>query len=79
MIIEQVTMRKQVPSKDNLYIYRLINNQYIIRKFVWLGKEDTEWDECDEVQKAEFEAHNAAVQAELEKELNKDVEQSKTE
>ncbi len=79
MIIEQVTMRKQVPSKDNLYIYRLIDNQYIIRKFVWLGKEDTEWDECDEVQKAEFEAHNAAVQAELEKELNKGVEQNKTE
>lgn len=79
MIIEQITMRKQVPSKDNLYIYRLIENQYVIRKFVWLGKEDTEWDECDEVQKAEFEAHNAAVQAELEKELNKDVEQFKTE
>ena len=67
MIIEQITMRKQVPSKDNLYIYRLIDNQYIIRKFVWLGKEDTEWDECDETQKAEFEAHNVAVQAELEK------------
>lgn len=79
MISEQVTMRKQVPSKDNLYIYRLIDNEYVIRKFVWLGKEDTEWDECDEVQKAEFEAHNAAVQAELEKELNKNVEQSKTE
>jgi hypothetical protein len=79
MIIEQVTMRKQVPSKNNLYIYRLIDNQYIVRKFVWLGKEDTEWDECDEVQKAEFEAHNAAVQAELEKDLNKDVEQTKNE
>ena len=79
MIAEQVTMRKQVPSKDNLYIYRLIDNQYIIRKFIWLGKEDTEWDECDETQKAEFEAHNAAVQAELEKELNKDAEQSKAE
>lgn len=74
MIIEQITMRKQVPSKDNLYIYRLIDNQYIIRKFVWLGKEDTEWDECDEVQKAEFETHNAAVQAELEKQLNENVE-----
>ena len=69
MIVEQVTMRKQVPSKDNLYIYRLIDNQYVIRKFVWLGKEDTEWDECDEVQKAEFEAHNTAVQAELERDL----------
>lgn len=71
MIVEQIIMRKQVPSKDNLYIYRLIDGQYVIRKFVWLGKKDTEWDECDEVQKAEFEAHNAAVLAELEKDLNK--------
>ena len=69
MIIEQITMRKQVPSKENLYLYRLIDNQYVITKFVWLGKEDTEWDECDEVQKAKFKAHNAAVQAELEKGL----------
>lgn len=67
MIVEQVTMRKQVPSKDNLYIYRLIDNQYIIRKFVWLGKEDTEWDECNEEQKAEFEKHNERVQEEQEK------------
>lgn len=71
MIIEQITMRKQVPSKDNLYIYRLVDNEYIIRKFVWLGKEDTEWDECDETQKAKFEAHNAAVRAELEKDIEK--------
>lgn len=74
MIIEQITMRKQVPSKENLYLYRLIDNQYIITQFVWLGKEDTEWDECDEVQKAEFEAHNAAVQAELEKQSHENVE-----
>lgn len=79
MIIEQVIMRKQVPSKENLYLYRLIDNQYVIRKFVWLGKNDTEWDECDEEQKIKFDAHNAAVQAELEKDLNKDVEQTKTE
>ena len=75
MIIEQIMMRKQVPSKDNLYIYRLVGNKYIIRKFVWLGKEDTEWDECNEEQKSEFEAHNATIRAELEKA----VEQSKTE
>ena len=67
MIIEQVIMRKQVPSKDNLYIYRLVDNQYIICKFVWLGKEDTEWDECDEEQKIEFEKHNAKVREEQEK------------
>lgn len=74
MIIEQIMMRKQVPSKDNLYIYRLVGNEYVIRKFVWLGKEDTEWDECDETQKAEFEAHNVAVRAELEKQLHENIE-----
>ncbi|MEE1132631.1 MAG: hypothetical protein UHX00_13500 [Caryophanon sp.] len=67
MIAEQVTLRKQVPSADGLWIYRKIDNQYIIRQFVWLGKEDTEWDECNEEQKAEFEKHNAKVQEEQEK------------
>lgn len=72
MIIEEVTMRKQVPLKENLYIYRLIDNQYVIRKFVWLGKEDTEWDECDEEQKIKFEAHNAQVQEEELKRINEE-------
>lgn len=65
----KVILRKQIPSKGK-YLYRFDNNRYIISTQVHLGKEDTEWDECDEVQKAEFEAHNAAaVQEELEKEL----------
>lgn len=58
MIAEQVILRKQVPSADGLWIYRKIDNQYIIRQFVWLGKEDTEWDECTEEQKVEFEKCN---------------------
>ena len=69
MIVEQVTLRKQVPSADGLWIYRKIDNQYIIRQFVWLGKNDTEWDECTEEQKIAFEEHNAKVQEEREKAL----------
>lgn len=74
MIAEQVTLRKQVPSQDGLWIYRKIDNQYIIRQFVWLGKEDTEWDECNEEQKIEFEKHNAKVQEEQENAMNKEIE-----
>lgn len=70
MIAEQVTLRKQVPSADGLWIYRKIDNQYIIRQFVWLGKEDTEWDECNEEQKIEFEKHNAKVQEEMDAKMN---------
>ena len=67
MIAEQVTLRKQVPSAEGLWIYRKIDNQYIIRQVVWLGKEDTEWDECNEEQKIAFEAHNDKVREEQEK------------
>ena len=70
MIAEQVTLRKQVPSADGLWIYRKIDNQYIIRPFVWLGKEDTEWDECNEEQKIAFEAHNAKVREEMDAQMN---------
>ena len=67
MIAEQVTLRKQVPSADGLWIYRKIDNQYIIRQFVWLGKEDTEWEECTEQEHQEHLAHNAKVCEEQEK------------
>lgn len=63
-------IRKQVASEGK-YLYRLVDNQYIISSEIYLGKNDTEWEECDEVQKAKFEAHNAAVLSELEKDLNK--------
>lgn len=64
----QVILRKQIPSEGK-YLYRFNGNTCTISTQVYLGKEDTEWDECDETQKAKFEAHNAAVRAELEKDL----------
>lgn len=57
--------RKQIAS-DGKYLYRMIDNQYIISKEVYLGKNDTEWEECTEEQKVEFEKHN---QEQIEKEL----------
>lgn len=50
-------IRKQVASEGK-YLYRLVDNQYIISSEIYLGKNDTEWDECDEEQKVEFEKHN---------------------
>lgn len=50
-------IRKQVASEGK-YLYRLIDNQYIISSEIYLGKNDTEWEECDEEQKVEFEKWN---------------------
>ena len=51
-------IRKQVASEGK-YLYRFVdNNQYIISNCVYLGKNDTEWEECTEAQKVEFEKHN---------------------
>ena len=50
-------IRKQVASEGK-YLYRLVDNQYIISSEIYLGKNDTEWEECTEEQKVEFEKHN---------------------
>lgn len=50
-------IRKQVASEGK-YLYRLVDNQYIISSEIYLGKNDTEWEECDEEQKVEFEKWN---------------------
>lgn len=57
--------RKQIAAEGK-YLYRMLDNYYIISKEVYLGKNDTEWEECTEEQKVEFEKHN---QEEIEKEL----------
>lgn len=57
--------RKQIASEGK-YLYRMIDNHYIISKEVYLGKNDTEWEECTEEEKVEFEKYN---QEEIEKEL----------
>jgi hypothetical protein len=50
-------MRKQTANKGN-YLYRLIDNYYVFTTEVYLGKNDTEWAECTEEEKSEFEKHN---------------------
>lgn len=69
-MIENIFIRKQTPQ-DGMWLYRLDNNSntYTISKQVYLGKNDTEWDECTEEQKIAFQEHNAKVQEEQEKAL----------
>ena len=50
-------IRKQVASEGK-YLYRLVDNQYIISSEIYLGKNDAEWEECTEEQKVAFEKHN---------------------
>ena len=69
-MIENILIRKQTPT-EGMWLYRLDkdNNMYHITTIVYLGKNDTEWDECNEEQKIAFEAHNAKVQEEMESQL----------
>ena len=57
--------RKQIASEGK-YLYRMLDNYYIISKEVYLGKNDTEWEECTEEEKVKFEKYN---QEEIQKEL----------
>lgn len=59
-MIENILIRKQTPTEGK-YLYRFDGTQYIISNCVYLGKNDTEWEECDETQKVEFEKHNEEV------------------
>lgn len=56
----QVILRKQIPSEGK-YLYRFDGNTYTISTQVYLGKEDTEWDECTEAEKLKYEAFNEEI------------------
>lgn len=63
-MVENILIRKQTPSEGK-WLYRLDENSniYTISKQVYLGKNDTEWDECSEEQKSAFDEHNKQVEA----------------
>ena len=65
-MIENILIRKQTPQ-DGKYLYRFDGTQYIISNCVYLGKNDTEWEECTENEHQEHLEHNARVQEEQEK------------
>lgn len=58
-MIENILIRKQTPT-DGKYLYRFYenSNRYYVSTCVYLGKSDTEWDECTEDEKIAFEKHN---------------------
>ena len=50
-------MRKQEPKNPNNWLYRdLSENNRVFSKVVYLGKNDTEWDECTNEEKEAWEA-----------------------
>lgn len=59
-------MKKQTANKGN-YLYRLIDNYYVFTTEVYLGKNDTKWEECTEQEYQEYLAHNEKVLKEQEK------------
>lgn len=58
-MIENILIRKQTPT-DGRYLYRFDEqtNRYFISTCAYLGKADTEWDECTEDEKIAYEKHN---------------------
>ena len=67
-MIENILIRKQTPSEGK-YLYRFDGHMYIISTQVYLGKNDTEWDECSEEQKIEFERYNEELLTKISEEL----------
>lgn len=69
-MIENIIIRKQTPTEGK-YLYRLDeqSNRYYISTCSYLGKSDTEWDECTEDEKIAFEKHNEE-QDRIEREKN---------
>ena len=72
-MIENILIRKQTPT-DGKFLYRFDenSNRYYVSTCVYLGKADTEWDECTEEQKLAFDKHNEEQDA-------KDREKNETE
>lgn len=67
-MIQEILLRKQTPA-EGMWLTRFDkqSNTYIDTKCAWLGKEDTEWDECTEKEHQEHIAHNERVREEQEK------------
>ena len=69
-MIENILIRKQTPAEGKwLTRFDEQSNTYNDTQCAYLGKEDTEWDECTEQEHQEHMAHNAKVQEEQEKAL----------
>ena len=74
-MIENILIRKQTPTDGGKYLYRFDenSNRYYVSTCVYLGKSDTEWDECTEEQKLAFEKHNEEQDRIAEEKHNEEV------
>jgi hypothetical protein len=67
-MIQEILIRKQTPQ-EGMWLTRFNeqSNTYNDTQCAYLGKDDTEWDECSEEQHQEHLSHNERVQEEMEK------------
>ena len=67
-MIENILIRKQTPAEGMWPTrYDEQTDTYTDTLYAYLGKEDTEWEECTEQEHREHLAHNARVEEEQEK------------
>lgn len=73
-MIENILIRKQTPQ-EGMWLTRFDanSNTYNDTLCAYLGKEDTEWEECREQEHQEHMVHNEKVREEMEKAM--EVEQ----
>lgn len=62
-------IRKQVPSTPDNWLYRdFSENDRVFTKVVYLGINDTEWPECSEAEKQDYESKHPESEPEPEPE-----------
>lgn len=49
-------MREQTPKNPNNWLFRDTEDNRVFSKKIYLGKNDTEWDECTDEEKQAWEA-----------------------
>ena len=57
-------MREQTPKNPNNWLFRDTEDNRLFKKKVYLGKNDTEWDECTDEEKQAWEAEHPVPEPE---------------
>lgn len=57
-------MREQTPKNPDNWLFRDTEDNRLFKKKVYLGKNDTEWDECTNEDKLQWEAEHPVPEPE---------------
>lgn len=64
-----MAMRKQIPSNPNNWLYRDLGEDRAFSKVVYLGINDTEWDECTDEEKTKWEEEHKPEEDESDEDI----------